>query len=283
FFLQHGWTAEHFLSELESVIGFALDPAEPEELPADVHRDHTGIHAQRQKGLSYVGASVLRGRVTPQQLRVAANLADRYGDGSVRTTRMQNILIANIPTLDAQTVADQLSLSGLPVPASRFARAPVACTGSEYCKLGLTETKGFARWLTTELDERLPGFDQQLKLHITGCPNSCGQHWIADIGMEGKKIKHDGALQDAYYFCVGGSVGLHQQLARPVGYRCLATEVPDALERLLGSYLQSRHEGENLRSWFARSSDQQLREQLAGETFEPVVRDPAPVGGRHVE
>jgi len=90
-FLQHGWTAEHFLSELESVIGFALDPAEPEELPADVHRDHTGIHAQRQKGLSYVGASVLRGRITPQQLRVAASLADRYGDGSVRTTMMQNI------------------------------------------------------------------------------------------------------------------------------------------------------------------------------------------------
>ena len=81
-----------------------------------------------------------------------------------------------------------------------------------------------------ELEARLPAFDQQLKLHVTGCPNSCGQHWIADIGMEGKKIKHEGKLEDAYYFCVGGSVGLHQQTARPVGYRCLATEVPDALE-----------------------------------------------------
>jgi sulfite reductase (ferredoxin) len=89
----------------------------------------------------------------------------------------------------------------------------------------------------------LPGFDQQLKLHVTGCPNSCGQHWIADIGMEGKKLKHQGKLEDAYYFCVGGSVGLHQQTARPVGYRCLATEVPDALERLLGGYLQARKPG----------------------------------------
>jgi sulfite reductase (ferredoxin) len=133
------------------------------------------------------------------------------------------------------------------------------------------------------MQERMPGFDQQIKLHVTGCPNSCGQHWIADIGLEGKRLKHEGVLQDAFYFCVGGSVGLHQQLARPVGYRCLATEVPEALERLLGSYLRSRHDGENLRAWFARSSDQQLREQLAGETFEAVVRDPAPVGGRHLE
>jgi sulfite reductase (ferredoxin) len=279
-FLQHGWTAEHFLRELESVIEFALDPAEPEELPADVHRDHTGIHAQRQKGLSYVGASVLRGRITAQQLRVAANLADRYGDGRVRTTMMQNILIANIPTLDAQAVADHLSLSGLPVQASTFARATVACTGSEYCKLALTETKGFARWLTTELDDRLPGFDQQLKLHITGCPNSCGQHWIADIGIEGKKIKVDGNMVDAYYFCVGGALGKFASVARPVGYRCAATGVPDAIERLMVAFQNERGPGENLRQFFARHSSDALRGILAG-TFDgaaviPVERDLSP-------
>jgi sulfite reductase (ferredoxin) len=279
-FLQHGWTADHFLRELESVIGFTLDPAEPEELPADVHRDHTGIHAQRQKGLSYVGASVPRGRITPQQLRVTANLADRYGDGSVRTTMMQNILIANIPTLDAQIVADQLTLSGLPVQASTFARATVACTGSEYCKLALTETKGFARWLTTELDERLPGFDQQLKLHVTGCPNSCGQHWIADIGIEGKKIKVDGKMVDAYYFCVGGALGKFASVARPVGYRCAASDVPDAIERLMVAFQSERAPGENLRQFFARYSSDALRGLLAG-TLDgtaaiPVERDLSP-------
>jgi sulfite reductase (ferredoxin) len=101
--------------------------------------------------------------------------------------------------------------------------------------------------------------------------------------MEGKKIKHQGKLEDAYYFCVGGSVGLHQQVARPVGYRCLATEVPDALERLLGGYLEARHPQENLRAYFARTSDEQLREQLAGTVLEPVERDAAPVGGKHLE
>ena len=272
-FLQHGWTAEHFLSELEQVIGFTLDPAEPEEVPLDVHRDHTGIHAQRQRGLAYVGASVLRGRITPQQLRTVANLAERYGDGSVRTTVTQNILIANVPTAEAQTVADALTLAGLPVRASAFARGTVACTGSEYCKLALTETKGFARWLTTELEDRLPGFDQQLKLHITGCPNSCGQHWIADIGIEGKKTKVDGKMVDAYYFCIGGSVGQFASIARPVGYRCAATEVPDAIERLLQAFNITRNENENLRQFFARHSNDELRGLLAGTTLAPVPRD----------
>ena len=82
------------------------------------------------------------------------------------------------------------------------------------------------------------GFDQQLKLHIAGCPNSCGQHWIADIGLEGKKIKIDGRMVDAYYFCVGGAVGRFAAIARPIGYRCAAAEVPDAIERLLKAFDQ---------------------------------------------
>jgi hypothetical protein len=93
-----------------------------------------------------------------------------------------------------------------------FWRGAIACTGTEFCKLAITETKGFTRWLVDELEERLPGFDQQLKLNVTGCPNSCGQHWVADIGIEGKKIKHEGKLTDAFYFCLGGAVGQHAQL-----------------------------------------------------------------------
>ena len=277
-FLQHGWTAERFLAELESVVGFQLEPAEPENLPADVHRDHTGVHAQRQPGLSYIGASVLRGRITPKQLQVAADLADRHGDGSIRTTMMQNLLLANVRAADSQTVADALTLAGLPVRASAFARGTVACTGSEYCKLALTETKGFARWLTTELEERIPAFDQHLKLHITGCPNSCGQHWIADIGIEGKKIKVDGKMVDAYYFCVGGALGQFASIARPVGYRCAATEVPDAIERLLVNFQRERDHNEDLRQFLARQSADALRAVLAGTPTIPlpVERDLSP-------
>jgi sulfite reductase (ferredoxin) len=276
-FLRHGWTAESFLEELERRVGFEFDPAAPELPPADVYRDHVGIHPQRQPGLCYVGAAVLRGRITAEQMQAAADLADRFASSELRTTNMQNLLIVNVPRLRADDLAKELDAIGLRVGGSPFFRGVVACTGTEFCKLAITETKSFSRWLVEEMEERLPGFDQHLKLHVTGCPNSCGQHWIADIGIDGKKMKVDGRLVDAYYFCVGGALGLNQATARPVGYRCLATEVPEAIERLLRRYLTAREAGENLRQFFARHSDAELREFLAGEAVDAVARDLPPV------
>jgi sulfite reductase (ferredoxin) len=164
----------------------------------------------------------------------------------------------------------------MPVAGSPFHRGIIACTGTEFCKLAITETKSFARWLAEELDERLPGFDQHLKLNITGCPNSCGQHWIADLGLEGKKIKQNGRLVDAYYFFVGGAVGKHQGIARPIGYRIPAREVPDAIERLLRRYLDAHEPDENLRQFFARHSNDELRDFAAGAVMSAVERDPSP-------
>ena len=276
-FLRHGWTAERFQDELEQRIGFRLDPAAKENPPDDVYRDHIGIHAQKQPGLSYVGAVVLRGRITADQMQSAADLAQRYASGELRATNMQNLLVVNVPTINADSLARGLDGIGFQVRGSAFARGTVACSGTEFCKLAITETKSFSRWLVEEMEERLPGFDQHLKLHVTGCPNSCGQHWIADVGIEGKKIKVNGTFADAYYFCIGGALGLHQSTARPVGYRCLAAEVPEALERLLGRYLAEREPSENLRRFFARHSDIQLREFLAGESVPAVPRDlPSP-------
>jgi sulfite reductase (ferredoxin) len=265
-FMREGWTAERFLDELQTKIGFKLDPAAEEKVPDDVLRDHVGIHPQRQDGLVYVGASVLRGRVSGEQLVAAAELAERFGSGALRATVSQNLLIIDVPKAKANELAGELGQIGLHVEGSMFWRGAVACTGTEFCKLAITETKGFTRWLVDEMEERLPQFDQQLKLHVTGCPNSCGQHWIADIGIEGKKIRHEGRMQDAYYFCVGGGVGRFAAIARPVGYRCPALEVPDAIERLLLKYETWRFPGENLRRFFARHSDAQLREFLAGTT-----------------
>jgi sulfite reductase (ferredoxin) len=227
-FLKHGWTADVFLTELHHELGFKLDPAAAELPPDDVYRDHVGIHPQKRPGYCYVGVSVLRGRLSAEQIRIAAVLAERYAAGQLRATTMQNLLIVNVPTQNANALAKELQQARLPVEGSPFWRGAVACTGTEFCKLAITETKGFTRWLVEEMDERLPGFDQHLKLHVTGCPNSCGQHWIADIGLEGKKVKVDGKLADAYYFCVGGAVGQHQQLSRPLGYRVAATQVPEA-------------------------------------------------------
>ncbi len=283
-FMKHGWTTESFLAELERRVGFKFDPAVEESAPDDVFRDHVGIHAQKQPGLCYVGAAVLRGRITADQMHAAADLADRFGNGQLRTTNMQNLLITNVPQANAETLAKELDAIGLRVGGSSFWRGTVACSGTEFCKLAITETKSFSRWLVEELEERLPGFDQHLKLHVTGCPNSCGQHWIADIGIDGKKMKVDGRLVDAYYFCLGGALGLHQATARQTGYRCLATEVPGAIERLLRQYLGERSSGENLRQYFARHTDTELREFLAGERLDPVARDLPPTAvGRFVQ
>jgi sulfite reductase (ferredoxin) len=272
-FLKEGWTADHFLAELQSRLDFTLLPAAPEQVPGDIFRDHAGIHAQRQPGLSYVGASVLRGRLSGDQLLAAAELAERFGSGALRTTVSQNLLFIDIPNHKTAELAQELNRIGLQVDGSNFWRGAVACTGTEFCKLAITETKGFTRWLVDELEERLPEFDQQLRLNVTGCPNGCGQHWIADIGIEGKKIKHEGKLIDAYYFCLGGAVGRHAAIARPVGFRCPATLVPEAIERLLRHYLATRQPNENLRAWFLRHSNDELRADLAGEVLPPVERD----------
>jgi sulfite reductase (ferredoxin) len=275
-FLQHGWTAARFLTAIEDRLSMALPPGVRDDPPDDVYRDHVGIHPQKQAGYVYAGVAVLRGRLTPAEMRAAADLADRYGTGELRTTSMQNLLIPHVRREHAEALGRGLEAAGLRLDASPFRRGTVACTGSEFCKLALTETKGFARRLVETLEARLPGFEQHLKIHVTGCPNSCGQHWIADLGIEGKKVKVDGALVDAYYFCVGGAVGLHQAVARPIGLRLPAADVGPAIERLLRAFLADRRSGETFRHFAARRTDDDLRGLLAGELVEAVARDESP-------
>jgi len=275
-FLQYGWTADSFLAAIESKLGYKLDPAEPEQLPHSIHRDHLGVLPQKQPGLFSIGASIIRGRITPAQIRAAADLAEHHGDAHLRATPMQNLLLINIPESRVTSVVQELVANGLPVETNAFVRGTVACTGSEFCKLALTETKSYARWLTEQLEDRFPGYQEDIKLHITGCPNSCGQHWIADIGIEGKKIKVDGKMIDAYYFCVGGSVGQFAAIARPVGYRCPAEEVPNAITRLLANFHSTPHNAESLQKFLARHSTEHLRTILSGQPAaqsEIAVRD----------
>ena len=233
-FMKEGWTAESFLDELQSRLDFTLrSGGAGGGARGRLSRSRRHSSASGSTGLSYVGASVLRGRMTGEQLEAAAELAERFGSGHLRATVSQNLVFIDVPNAKTGELARELGQIGLHVEGSAFWRGAVACTGTEFCKLAITETKGFTRWLVDEMEERLPQFDQQLRLHVTGCPNGCGQHWIADIGIEGKKIKHEGKLTDAYYFCLGGAVGQHAAVARPVGYRCPAPLVPEAIERLL--------------------------------------------------
>ncbi len=283
-FMKFGWTAEQMLEAIEAKLGYKLDPSPVSEdaVPDDIYRDHVGVTRQKQAGLSAVGASVLNGRVSGDQLIELANLADEYGSGELRTTIMQNIILVNVQNARTTELVHALNRLGLQVEVSPFWRGAITCTGTEFCKLAIAETKAFSKWLVSEVEDRLPQFDQQIKLHVTGCTNSCGQSWIADIGLEGKKMKKDGKMVDAFYFCVGGSVGKHAGIARQIGYRAAADDCPEAIERLLRGYLALRTPGEDLRGYFARTSDETLREHLAGAVVAAVERDAAPVGaGRH--
>ncbi len=281
-FLQHGWTEARFQEALEERLGFALAPAVPEDQPGEGFRDHLGVRAEKRDGIYSVGVPVLRGRLTADQLHAVARAAETHASGRLRTTAMQNLIVLDVPRASLADVVRAVTVVGLPLGVSPFARGTVACTGTEFCKLALTETKGFAQRLVGELEARLPGFDEHVTIHVTGCPNSCGQHWIADIGLEGKKLKVDGRLVDAYYFCVGGAAGGHAAIARPVGYRVPAVEVAPAIERLVRTYLTRRLSGETFRGFCARHDNTEIRGLLAGVAVAPVDRDPSPGPVPHV-
>ncbi|MFZ5816122.1 MAG: nitrite/sulfite reductase [Bacillota bacterium] len=253
-FLDHGWTADSFLAEVERRLGYRLDPAVEEVLPEESYRDHVGIHPQKEEGLYYAGFSVPVGRLTPAQLSRIADLADTYGDGQLRLTAMQNILILNLPEANLPAFRAAAGAVGIPLEASPFHRGTISCTGSEYCKLAIVETKRFSDNLKAEMERRFPEFGEQVKLHVTGCPNSCGQHWIADIGLQGVAVNGG----DGFDFFLHGGLGAEAAFGRRIGYRAAAADVPDALERLFRAYLATRAPGERFQRWANRVGDEAL-------------------------
>ena len=262
-FINHGWTAESFLAEVEKRIGYTLGEPAVETLPEGSYRDHVGINRQKQEGFSYAGFSVVSGRISPEQLRRIAGLAEEYADGLLRLTAMQNILVPNIPDHRVEAFAAAAADLGVPLAGSPFQRGTLSCTGSEYCKLAITETKMFSIRLAQELEDRLPGFTQSLKLNVTGCPNACGQHSVADIGLQGILLKQNGQQVEGFDFFVGGGLGKAATIAHRVGYRAPADEVPDALERLLLAFEANREHGETVRTWTNRVGDAVIASALS--------------------
>jgi len=265
-FLNHGWTPKRMLAEVERRLGYSLDAPADDTAPEGSDRDHVGVHAQKQAGLYYAGLSVLSGRVTPVQLRRAAALAEEFGDGSLRLTAMQNIVILNVAGANVAPLVSEAHDAELPLAGSSFQRGTVSCTGSEFCKLAITETKKFSVRLAHELEARMPGFNSDIKLHITGCPNSCGQHWIADVGLQGVLMTRGDAQVEGYDVFVGGALGKDSAVARRLGYRVPANETAEALTRLFSTFSADRIGLEPFSAWVNRTPDVDLRAVLAGET-----------------
>ena len=256
-YLIHDWGVAKFRQVLEERLGRTLTeaPADYQE-PPDTYRDHVGVHAQTQRGLYYVGVPVLVGRIASAQMKRIAELSRRYGDGkTIRLTVRQNILLLNIPEANVEKVLAGLADAELSINAHPVRRSVVTCTGTEFCKLAITETKARSRQIVEYLEKRV-SLEEPLRLHITGCPNACAQYQIAHIGLMGSKTKVDGQVVDAYDIFVGGRLGRDARFNHAVLRKVPATECAKRLERLLLEFKKTRKTREPFNDWCARLGDE---------------------------
>jgi sulfite reductase beta subunit-like hemoprotein len=263
-FLIHDWGLAKFRQVLEERLGRQLEaaPADFCEAP-DTYRDHVGVHAQKQRGMYYIGAPVLVGRITSVQMKKVADLSRRYGDGkTIRLTVRQNVLLLNVPEENVEKVLAGLSDAGLSINAHPIRRSVVTCTGIEFCKLAITETKARSRQVVEYLEQRVR-LDEPLRLHITGCPNACAQYQVAHIGLMGSKTKVDGQVVDAYDVLIGGRLGAGAGFNHPVLRKIPASECAKRLEQLLVAYTKGRKEREPFNDWCARIGDAEVTKLLS--------------------
>jgi ferredoxin-nitrite reductase len=209
------------------------------------HTDHLGLNPQRKPGpgyegpaLYYIGLLVPVGRITTAQMRGVADLADRYGNGKIRVSTQQNLIIPNIAEDRIGALTDEPLFSELPFDPSPIMRGLVSCTGNDYCPLALIETKGYAIQVARELEKRTAGRKiQPLTIHWSGCPAGCGLHQVSTIGLQGCRSRQsNGEIVDAAHVCVKGSTGANPRLATDLMYDVPCEQLADALEPLV-SYL----------------------------------------------
>ena len=257
---------ERFRAELASRAGFGLEAA-GQALTRRYRGDHVGVHPQRQPGLHYVGLNVTVGRMAGRSLVEAARLAGEYGDGGLRLATDQNLILTGVPTERVEALlAESLLATHSPSPGA-FERGVVACTGNEFCRFAIVETKATAATWARELDRRLgpeEAGDGIVRMHFSGCPASCAQPQIADIGFRGETAHRDDQIVEAVDIGLGGSLGTDAAFvdwvegARPVD------EVPEALADLLTRYRAERRDGEAFHQWARRLPNAELRATLQG-------------------
>ncbi len=253
-FLMADWGPERFRDVLErEYLGFALPDGPAPPPPAAGSRDHVGVHRQRD-GLYYVGVAPHVGRTSGSQLWHAADLAAEYGSGTLRTTTEQKLLILDVAESNVDALVADLEAIDLQANPSPFRRGTMACTGLEFCKLAIVETKQRARDLYSELDRRLPGFDAPITINVNGCPNACARFQLADIGLKGSIT----GGEEGFQVHLGGSLGTDPSFGRKLrGLKVTADGLPDYVERLLRNYQAHRADGEQFATW-VRHADESL-------------------------
>ncbi|ASY32171.1 MULTISPECIES: nitrite/sulfite reductase [unclassified Streptomyces] len=259
-FLVADWGAEKFRHVLEDeyLLRKLVDGPAPAE-PVARWRDHVGVHRQKD-GRFYVGFAPRVGRVDGTLLSKIADLAAAHGSDRLRTTVEQKMLVLDVAEERVGSLVAGLEALGFQVTPSPFRRGTMACTGIEFCKLAIVETKARGAALIDELERRLPEFDEPLTIHVNGCPNACARIQVADIGLKGQLVLDDEGRQvEGFQVHLGGALGLEAGFGRKVrGLKVTAEELPDYVERVLRRYLTDREEGERFAAWAGRAPQEAL-------------------------
>jgi sulfite reductase beta subunit-like hemoprotein len=264
-FLVADWGIEKFEEEVRARLDWTPEPALDLPDPVKNFRDHVGIQAQKQEGLFAVGTVVFAGRLSGKQMLEIARIAEQYGDGTMRTTNQQNLVFSNVPEANIEAIKTELHALNLLTRASSLRRAAVACTGNEFCNLALTETKILLGEIVDYLEQTV-AIDELIRINLNGCPNSCGQHHIGDIGLQGCIVKKDGDKLDGYDISLGGRLGRDAKFVRAIKRKVIASDVKYAIANLLNGYQEAKDEEEDFGDFVDRHSDDELA-SLIGTDF----------------
>ena len=256
-YLVDRWGVAKFVEETEKRLAFPLlrFPAESCEPRKPIDRSgHIGIHPQQQPGLHYIGLAVPVGRLPVSQMIALADIADRFGTGQLRLTVWQNLILPNIATENLDAATESLLAAGLKITAGTVMSGTVACTGNKGCRFAATDTKKHAVELAAMLDDRFP-IVEPVNLHVNGCPHSCAQHYIGDIGLLGTKVEGE----EGYQVVIGGGSDEDQGLARELISAIKFTDLRAVLERLFAAYAKLRGPAETFLSFSRRHDIASLR------------------------
>jgi sulfite reductase (ferredoxin) len=260
-FLVAEWGPDRFREVLEKeYLGRPLRDGPPPADPPRGRRDHIGAHPQKD-GRFTIGAKPTVGRMSGTALTTLADAVEAAGGHEVRLTVEQSIVVLGIPADKVDGLIETLGTIGLDADPGTFRRGAMACTGIEYCKLAITETKGNAIRLIAELEDRLPTFSQPLTIHVNGCPNSCARIQVADIGLKGVLVPDDqGGHAEGFQVHLGGRLGQEAGFGRTVrGLRVAADDLTDYVERVVRRFDDNRGDDETFAAWAVRVPEEDLR------------------------
>ena len=255
------WGFDKFLQVVGERLPFALrsvDLSECEFAPETDRAAHLGAHAQSQADLHWLGVHVPVGKLTADQFDGVSRIAQRHGDGDIRLTVWQNLLLSGIATANLQTVRQELMGLALKTDPDGILQGLIACTGSEGCKHGQAATKKTALAIEARLAGKLPA-ESPLNIHLTGCPHSCAQHYVGDIGLLGTGVDIDGTRHDGFHVLIGGGTGSIARCAVQVRTAVEATKIPDEIERIVRVWLEQRLHDETFAQFSGRHDAEQLQ------------------------